>query len=370
MKTALIALATVVLCLRMNAMAVAQPSAALGLGEERTPSTEDAAIASLIDLQSKVAHLSGGARGQHPKAHGFLLGTFVVRDGLSAELRHGLFKEPKSYKCIIRVSNGSSSDDRQNDIHGMAIKVIGVEGEQALLGNGGKTQDFVLVDHRTFFVRDAAAMAELFAANLAVRRNPADQTLIKAWAAKHPGEFAIFVAATAKNPFPASPLAVEYGSTTPFRFGNAAAKFFVKPCGVALIDPAARSKNYLREALVERLAPATSGGTKAPVELDFAVCRQLDPEKQPVEDPTVAWETPEEVVATIVIQPQAFDVPDREAFGESLVFDPWHALAAHKPLGGINRARGKVYPVGSKIRHDLRAKSTEPTEAELDRFAR
>jgi hypothetical protein len=34
-------------------------------------------------------------------------------------------------------------------------------------------------------------------------------------------------------------------------------------------------------------------------------------------------------------------------------FNPWHAVPAHKPLGGINRLRQAVYQAISKLRHEM-----------------
>ena len=59
----------------------------------------------------------------------------------------------------------------------------------------------------------------------------------------------------------------------------------------------------------------------------------------PIEDPTVEWKSAWERVATIEIDAQDFDFPERWEWGNKLSFSPWHALDEHRPLGGINRAR-------------------------------
>ena len=38
--------------------------------------------------------------------------------------------------------------------------------------------------------------------------------------------------------------------------------------------------------------------------------------------------------------------------GENMSFSPWHALEEHRPLGGINEARRRIYRDLSKFRHD------------------
>lgn len=67
----------------------------------------------------------------------------------------------------------------------------------------------------------------------------------------------------------------------------------------------------------------------------------------PVEDAGVEW--PEELspyrdVATLRLPPQDAYSPDRRVFADDrLAFRPWHGLAAHRPLGSINRLRQRAY---------------------------
>ena len=74
--------------------------------------------------------------------------------------------------------------------------------------------------------------------------------------------------------------------------------------------------------------------------------RQTDPAAMPVEDPTVAWDearSPWVRVAEIRIPPQRFDDEDTMLDCERRAFSPWHTLPEHRPLGGINRVRRRVY---------------------------
>jgi hypothetical protein len=75
----------------------------------------------------------------------------------------------------------------------------------------------------------------------------------------------------------------------------------------------------------------------------------------PIEDPTIRWKeraSPFRKVATIRIPSQDFTTKARKDFAEGLSFTPWHSLPHHRPLGGINRVRGAVYEVISKLRHE------------------
>ena len=55
-------------------------------------------------------------------------------------------------------------------------------------------------------------------------------------------------------------------------------------------------------------------------------------------------------VATITVNPQTFDTPALMNQCEKMSFDPWHALAEHRPLGGLNRARKAVYHASVMVR--------------------
>lgn len=90
---------------------------------------------------------------------------------------------------------------------------------------------------------------------------------------------------------------------------------------------------------------------------EWNLCIQLctDLDKMPVEDASVKW--PEELspyvpVARITAGPQnAYSVERRVYVDENLSFNPWHCLAAHRPLGNIMRARFEAYKASSQFRH-------------------
>jgi hypothetical protein len=339
------------------------------LGEESKPEGEDRFVEKLRQLQLEAMKPNPALRGQHPKQHGCVLAEFTVSEGLPESLRHGIFSQPRTYRALIRFSNGAASDDRDRDVHGMAIKLIGVGATRE-----GGAQDFVLMDHPVFFAENVENLVELFLAIGASRREPPDNEPLRKFAAAHPTEFKH--SKDARSKLPSTPLQIQYWSTVPYRLGlgQGGVKYTAKPREEAADGQQSPggSKDYLREAMVQRL----SGGNK-PVIYDFCVQRQTDPTKEPIENPTVRWTTPEEPVATIVIRPQMFDSDELQQFGANLVFDPWNSLAEHQPLGGINRARKPIYPASSELRHKTRqdqgkepSGQGEPTEADLARFQR
>jgi catalase len=318
----------------------------LKLGEERKPPGEDQAITEFVKLQTDIMKATNPhLRGQHPKTHGCVEATFTVLPNIPSELKVGIFQDPKSYKALIRFSNGKSASDLERDVHGMAIKVSGVNGKKALPGDDSDAQDFILMDNEIFFASDAETLLGFMKARVEAQKNP---EAIKTFAEKseHNARTVALVQKSLKDKVP-SPLAVPYWSTVPYKYGDRAVKFSVKPAKdnqVAM--PQFSSENYLREAMIEHLTKQ-----KKPATFDFYVQMRTDIETMPIEDPTVAWTSPEVKVATIQIAPQDFDTLERRKLCEGSSFSPWHALEVHAPLGGINRARRAVYETSSALRH-------------------
>ncbi|MEW6521049.1 MAG: hypothetical protein AB1461_16715 [Thermodesulfobacteriota bacterium] len=64
-------------------------------------------------------------------------------------------------------------------------------------------------------------------------------------------------------------------------------------------------------------------------------------------------------VATLRIPVQVFRIREREDLAEDLSFPPAHSLIAHRPIGGVNRARVEIYRTLSEFRHKQNNKSLE-----------
>ena len=324
----------------------------LKIGEERKPPAEEEAIAGIAKLQANIMKATNPhLRGQHPKGHGCVEAEFTVLPNIPQALQVGVFQYPKSYKALIRFSNGKSViDDREHDAHGMAIKIFGVEGKKALSGDESDVQDFILLDNEVFFASDAETLLGFMMA-MATAAAQKNQDAIKAFMEKSEHNAHTFaLAQTLRKEIP-SPLAAPYWSTVPYKYADRAVKYLVKPAeGNQAPMPQNPSVNYLREAMIEHLTKQ-----KKQAAFDFYVQIQTDAETMPIEDPTVAWTSPEVKVATIQIAPQDFDTPERKKLCEESSFSPWHALEIHTPLGGINRARKVAYEASSSLRHQQTA---------------
>jgi len=87
-----------------------------------------------------------------------------------------------------------------------------------------------------------------------------------------------------------------------------------------------------------------------------------DNTRTPIEDATVEWteaDAPWHAVARIRIPKQQVDDAARSARCEQMAFNPWHALAEHRPLGSMNRARKEIYRAMSEFR---RANAPSPQQ--------
>lgn len=324
----------------------------LDSGLETIPAGEAEQIQEIVAIHLSVTDPSEKPvvpRGQHMKGHGCVRAQFEVRPDLPEALRHGIFAQPRTYDAYVRFSNGKGSDDREADAHGMAIKLLGVPGEKILDDEkDATTQDFVLIDHPVFFIRNVADYVpfmndfrRLKSPGLTAGKIFSGLKLIFSWDYK----WRLLRATGSKKPD--SPLRISYWSTTPSLLRESAVKYMAAP-DLSATPPgrAIDSPDKFRMAMAEHLASRES-------RFDFSVQVQGDRVAMPVEDPTVPWEAPWQKVATIRIPPQTFDSPEQMNFGEQLSFTPWHSLPAHRPLGGINRTRREVYRAISEQRHKL-----------------
>lgn len=107
----------------------------------------------------KAKHNGHAYRDAHRKHHGCVRASFAVMDNIPARVAQGLFSIPQSYRAWIRFSNGSgaSQKDGVGDGRGMAVKILGVPGAKMLGGgNEAAIQDFLMINHPVFFVRNVS----------------------------------------------------------------------------------------------------------------------------------------------------------------------------------------------------------------------
>lgn len=292
-------------------------------------------------------------RGQHAKTHGCADGEFVVLDGIPDIYRHGVFATGRKFRCQVRFSNGGESDDRKKDVRGLAIKLLDVDGLKLLPGQGAaREQDFILVDHPTYFTATTAeylAFNRHFTPLLSLRRH--GFSFSRASRAAF-GVFALLLfhrpvlnrARQFKGRHAKTPLSLVYHSTTPYLLGPGTA---VKYKAIGRIDTHGKtgSADGLSAALWSSLAETSAT-------FDFGVVVQSDAIRHPVEDPSIDWEANDAqfVKLAVLTLPRQKSSKDRQATAATIRFNPWMSLAAHRPIGSINRLRLLIYDAMAKRR--------------------
>jgi len=313
-------------------------------------------------IQSKMLEDTNHAtRAVHAKTNGMLVGELTVFDDLPAEYAQGLFAQPGTYETVMRLSAPPSEvlDDHVSTPRALAFKVIGVPGARVEGSEGDTTQDFMMVNGPVFNTSTAKAfLMNMKMLGATTDKAPRAKEILSAVlrgaekAVEAVGGESGFLKAMGGHP-PTNPLGETYFSQTPYLYGNNMAKFSLAPVSpglLALKDAKVDLDNgpdTLLKAVTEHFA--AEGGEW---ELRVQLCVDLD--KMPIEDPKVEW--PEDLspfvpVARLRIAPQpAFTREKFDAINERLQFNVWHALAAHRPIGSVNRVRKAVYEMSREFR--------------------
>lgn len=293
-------------------------------------------------------------RDAHAKAHGCVKAEVRVREDLESALRQGVFAEPgKTWQAWVRLSNGNAYPqfDRIKDARGMAIKLLDVPGDKLSRDpHHAGEQDFVMFNHPVFFVRDVAEYRSNFAAQAEGKKLLAffPSADPRSWELRH-----LYIALETLAPAPESPVATTYSSVAPYKLGPHNIKYRVIPtpehCPDYRLPEQNRDlPNFLRSALYQQLSL-----DRAPACFQLQVQRQNADHYMPIEDTSIEWDdsvSPFETVADIRLPAQDFDNPEQNLACDNLSFNPWHALPAHRPIGGINRLRKTVYETISAYR--------------------
>lgn len=313
-------------------------------------------------IQEKTYADGGQAiRSVHAKSHGLLVGELRIAAGLPPELAQGIFARPGTLPVVMRLSTtpGDILPDDVSTPRGMAIKIIGVDGERLPGTEGDVTQDFVMVNGPAFQNADASK----FAANLKLLASTTDriegtkQVLSAALrglerAVEAVGGKSATLTALGGHP-ETNPLGETYYSQVPVLFGEYFGKICVRPASPSLaalfkapVDLEDRPDG-LRDAVAAYFEE--QGG-------EWELCVQLctDLGEMPIEDASVVWDekrSPYRPVARIVMGAQASWSDARAAsIDEGLAFNPWHGVAAHRPLGGVMRVRKGAYEAAQRFR--------------------
>ena len=308
----------------------------------------------------------------HAKAHGLLKGELIIPDTLAPELAQGLFARPGTHPVVVRLATapGEFTDDSKiSTVRGMSVKVFNVEGPKLPPFEDITTQDFVFDTGKEFITSGVKAFLQAFKPNAEIAPKLSDgvKGIVSDLSRATNSVLNMFGANSAKLDFyghiKKHPLGESYYSQTPFRYGNYIAKLGFVPATAKLAalyeqDFNPETPDALREAVVAYFKSNDA-------EFDVVVQLNTDLETMPIEDAMAKWseeESPYQVVARLVIPVQdAFDPARADIVDGNFSFSPAHSLVAHRPLGGINRARLAAYTAMANLRRQENSRpTTEP----------
>jgi hypothetical protein len=289
-------------------------------------------------IQARKSKRYGVGRALHRKQITVAQGTLEVLADVPEFARQGLFAAPKQFTVWVRLSNGGldRAADRTPDIRGFAMRVLGVQGDSAL-GNGpAVSQDFALINQEVFGFPSSAEFVDFVVA-----------------ASSGMGSLLRYV--LKRYGFLGGPLRLaKMIGTMGKPFGGFATEMVYSAAPIACGPYAVR----VRLVPAQGNGPATSGANQdwgadfntrlmdRELQWDLQLQPYLDDKNTPIEDASVNWTSPYTTVARLSLPKQDSNSAQGKVLAgevEKSVFDPWQALAAHRPLGDVQRARKVVY---------------------------
>lgn len=131
--------------------------------------------------------------------------------------------------------------------------------------------------------------------------------------------------------------AQNYWSRLPFKFGDYAVCFMVRPPGDVKKRVSSSGSDFMKEDLGQRLK-------KGDITFDLYIARFINEKNIPIENGTKEWKHwDEKPIARIIIPRQNIDEDSQQEEIERMRFSPWHTTEDFRPLGSLNRAKKRVY---------------------------
>ena len=333
--------------------------------EDETQTTHEL-LDTLLGMAHTMADSTGHAmRSVHAKSHGLLRGEMVVLDGLPPQLAQGVFAQARRYPVVMRISTPPAEElpDNVSTPRGLAVKIIGVEGERLPGSEGHTTQDLVMINGPVFGAPTAHAfLKKLQLLAKTTDKSPGGKQFVSAIfqgvekVVEAVGGESGTLIAMGGHP-QTHPLGESFFTQVPLLYGAYMGKISVVPVSpslTALTDAPLAMKgkpDAMREAVIDFFAQP---GVDAVWEVRVQLCTNL--ETMPIEDATVAWsedESPYVTVARITAGTQpGWSDARAAAVDDGMAFSPWHGVAAHRPLGAIMRVRKVVYEGSAKFRSE------------------
>ncbi len=305
----------------------------------------------------------------HAKSHGVLVGTLEVLPQLPEPLAHGMFAQAGTHPVIMRFSTnpGDMLADSVSSPRGLAIKVLQVDGPKVSNHTGETTQDFVCINANTFTAPDPKAFLEqikTFDKNLDTPEG-VKQVVSRAARATNAVLKAVHLPSATLEGIGAAAthiLGESFSTVAPVRYGNHVAKIGIAPGSANLTrltgEAVELGADYnALEELIQKFFRHQTAVWDVKVQLALSPDQPHLEEKHrdfPIEIADKEWpeeKSPWQTVARITVTPQDSYSDARQLFvDERLSFNPWHALEAHRPLGGVMRSRLKAYEEAIRYR--------------------
>lgn len=281
----------------------------------------------------------GKGRQLHRQAQLGLHGRFEVLSSLPHYAQHGLFATPATYDAWIRLSNGGMdpAPDRKPDIRGFSIKILGLKGPGALGSGDTDCQDFLMIQKSSFGFANSKDFVG-FVRNVARGPGSLFSYLYSTFGLVGGFRKLKTMAKALKVPF--TGFATEkFYTAAPLACGPYAVRVRMLP---ARSEANANARESWSSDFCSHLA-------KGPLSFELQLQFFVDGQRTSIEDATHDW--PEDVAPFVTVgvltippqDPKSAEGAKLAANIESAAFDPWAALAEHRPLGEVMRSRKAVY---------------------------
>jgi hypothetical protein len=319
------------------------------IGEYKIPGEDDIVreYVRLFEAHFQRHYFSKGIpprRAIHAKSHGFLKAVFEVIDHGQPDFRHSVFGRAATYQSVVRISNGDGPEGPDTDkiaSVGFAIKVLGVSDPKYLAAQRENCQDFLFLNQPAYISADVRDYKSLMGA---IDGGSFDRLLALI---RNVRGILYRLKASPKD----DPLNTNFWGVAPFKLGDAAVKYLIRPSAPEKKIVHRLTDNYLTELVRSHIEDRDAN-------FDFFLQRRLldghQEKEMPIEDYSIAWSETRSVpvrVGRLFIPKQRVNDSVTPQPGEDAIFSPWNTTHDLRPLGSLNRARKIVYEFSSGKRH-------------------
>jgi len=302
-------------------------------------------------------------RATHVKTQGIVKGTLKVLDRLQPHLQQGMFSTPgKTYDVFARYANEPYllQDDHEAGPRGLSMKVFGVTGERLEdVPEDVTTQDWFFNNAPMIELTDIDTTLDI----MRLREKYFDNTTALGVALKTRTDM---IKQGAPYTLPNTNIISHSMYTqSAFRFGKYYGHLGLFP----VLDEQKKHAEKVEKVdpygiLGDRLFDYFRGGE---AKYEFRIQLATSVLHHPTEDASIVWSedtAPYQTIATVTFPPQdSFDHKRRIFWEDEMSLSPWRGLAAHRPLGSINRLRKGVYSHSKETRDSINVKRSHDVQS-------